>query len=158
MMQALRYPGHGLLHEILSTAQVSQQTTTHYTHSQCDTPNTVQSTGLTVSMWNGVRNTMKITCWMFVTDPKPCATHTCRMLCPHGFALDDDGCPRCQCYDPCSDTVCPSALRCELEDVTCFKQPCPPIPRCEYSVSPWSRALLNVVTVAHLVKKSPPLM
>lgn len=101
---------------------------------------------------------MKGSCQMFVTDPKPCAAHTCRMLCPHGFALDDDGCPRCQCHDPCSEIECPSALRCELEDVTCFKQPCPPIPRCEYRVSPCSRGLMNVVTVAQLVKKSPSLM
>ena len=69
---------------------------------------------------------------LFITDPKPCAAHTCRMLCPHGFALDDDGCPKCQCHDPCSEIQCPGALNCELEDVACIKQPCPPVPRCEY--------------------------
>ncbi|KAJ9582849.1 hypothetical protein L9F63_022808, partial [Diploptera punctata] len=63
------------------------------------------------------------------SDPKPCGAHTCRMLCPHGFSLNKDGCPMCQCYDPCNEIKCPGSLSCELEDVACVKQPCPPIPR-----------------------------
>ncbi|PNF36509.1 Amyloid beta A4 protein [Cryptotermes secundus] len=81
------------------------------------------------------------------TDPKPCAAHTCRMFCPHGFALGDDGCPRCQCHDPCSDIKCPGALSCELENVACLKQPCPPIPRCKRA-----RSLQNVCPVGEPLK------
>ncbi|XP_067012696.2 thyroglobulin [Anabrus simplex] len=65
------------------------------------------------------------------TNPKPCGSATCRMLCPHGFALQDDGCPRCECRDPCQDVKCPGSLSCQLEDVACANQPCPPIPRCK---------------------------
>ncbi|XP_069681934.1 balbiani ring protein 3-like [Periplaneta americana] len=81
------------------------------------------------------------------TNPKPCAAHTCRMLCPHGFALDADGCPKCQCYDPCNEVKCPGALSCELEDVACVKQPCPPIPRCKRA-----RSLENVCPVGEPLK------
>ncbi|GLH00224.1 Papilin [Gryllus bimaculatus] len=73
------------------------------------------------------------------SDPKPCGSHTCRMLCPHGFALYDDGCPKCECRDPCADVKCPGKLSCQLEDVACAKQPCPPIPKCKRA-----RSLENV--------------
>ncbi|XP_063231610.1 balbiani ring protein 3-like [Bacillus rossius redtenbacheri] len=65
------------------------------------------------------------------SDPRPCSAATCRMLCPHGFALAEDGCPKCQCYDPCSEVKCPKATQCQLEDVACFRQPCPPVPKCK---------------------------
>jgi hypothetical protein len=155
MMQALKYLERGLPHESLSTAQVISQSQ-GVTHASTVTLLMVPSKQIWLLMyveWSKDYNE----CFL-VTDRQPCAAHTCRMLCPHGFVLDDDGCPRCQCHDPCSEIECPSALSCELEDVTCFKQPCPPIPRCEYGLSPWSTKLLNVVIFAHLVKKYPPLM
>ncbi|XP_045483161.1 balbiani ring protein 3-like [Harmonia axyridis] len=65
------------------------------------------------------------------TAPKPCADHTCRMFCPHGFALDKDGCPLCRCRDPCTDIKCPNALECQLEDLACADPPCPPVPTCK---------------------------
>jgi len=134
----LRCQGHVLLPEILSTVQVS-----HKHHSVLDfiEISTVKVGGLIIprgdwisvidafiNMW---KSEMKIML-LFIADPKPCAAHTCRMLCPHGFALDDAGCPRCQCHDPCSEVQCPNALSCELEEVACSKHPCPPVPRCEY--------------------------
>ncbi|XP_019877040.1 balbiani ring protein 3 [Aethina tumida] len=65
------------------------------------------------------------------TAPKPCADHTCRMFCPHGFALAKDGCPQCRCRDPCDDVRCPNALECHLEELACADPPCPPIPTCK---------------------------
>ncbi|XP_017786716.1 PREDICTED: balbiani ring protein 3-like [Nicrophorus vespilloides] len=65
------------------------------------------------------------------TAPKPCAAHTCRMFCPHGFALAKDGCPLCKCRDPCEDVKCPDALACQLEELSCKDPPCPPIPTCK---------------------------
>lgn len=65
------------------------------------------------------------------TAPKDCAAHTCRMLCPHGFALAEDGCPLCKCRDPCDDVKCPDSLSCHLDDLPCSDPPCPPIPSCK---------------------------
>uniref|UniRef100_A0A1Y1L736 Thyroglobulin type-1 domain-containing protein n=1 Tax=Photinus pyralis TaxID=7054 RepID=A0A1Y1L736_PHOPY len=65
------------------------------------------------------------------TAPKPCAGHTCRMFCPHGFALNDDGCPLCKCRDPCENVKCPKTLDCQLEELACSDPPCPPIPTCK---------------------------
>ncbi|CAG9764049.1 unnamed protein product [Ceutorhynchus assimilis] len=65
------------------------------------------------------------------TAPKPCAEATCRMFCPHGFALTKDGCPMCRCRDPCDDINCPNALECHLEELACADPPCPPVPTCK---------------------------
>lgn len=64
--------------------------------------------------------------------PKPCADHTCRMFCPHGFALAQDGCPLCRCRDPCDGIKCPNSLECHLEELACADPPCPPVPTCKY--------------------------
>nr|XP_022902311.1 balbiani ring protein 3 [Onthophagus taurus] len=76
------------------------------------------------------------------TAPKLCAAHTCRMFCPHGFALTDEGCPLCRCRDPCEDIKCPDSLACHLEDLTCADPPCPPIPTCKRG-----RSLENICPV-----------
>ncbi|KAF7274591.1 hypothetical protein GWI33_012730, partial [Rhynchophorus ferrugineus] len=65
------------------------------------------------------------------TAPKRCSEATCRMFCPHGFALDREGCPKCHCRDPCDDIRCPHALECHLEELACADPPCPPVPTYE---------------------------
>ncbi|XP_018322456.1 balbiani ring protein 3 isoform X2 [Agrilus planipennis] len=76
------------------------------------------------------------------TDPKPCASHTCRMYCPHGFALAPDGCPLCKCRDPCENIKCPNSLDCQLEELACADPPCPPVPTCKRG-----RSLENICPV-----------
>ncbi|CAH1111232.1 unnamed protein product [Psylliodes chrysocephalus] len=76
------------------------------------------------------------------TAPKPCADHTCRMFCPHGFALTQDGCPLCKCRDPCDGIRCPNTLECHLDDLACADPPCPPIPTCKRG-----RSLENICPV-----------
>ena len=34
-----------------------------------------------------------------------CSATTCRMWCPAGRMLGDDGCEKCQCRNPCQDKV-----------------------------------------------------
>ncbi|XP_066152915.1 uncharacterized protein [Euwallacea fornicatus] len=76
------------------------------------------------------------------TAPKPCADATCRMFCPHGFALTKEGCPMCRCRDPCDDVNCPNALECHLEELACADPPCPPVPTCKKG-----RSLENICPV-----------
>jgi hypothetical protein len=102
-----------------------------------------------------IRNSVVAEC-SCVTDLKPCAAHTCRMLCPHGFAVGHDGCPRCQCYDPCSDIKCPGLLSCELENVECIKPPCLPVPKCEHILSLFHKAQKAHSVTALCTLKFPP--
>ncbi|XP_045033793.1 LOW QUALITY PROTEIN: uncharacterized protein LOC116929499 [Daphnia magna] len=69
------------------------------------------------------------------TNPKPCAGLLCRMLCPYEFELDSEGCPLCQCRDPCRGVKCPGSQTCQLEEMPCAKEPCPPVPTCKQARS-----------------------
>ncbi|MPC98000.1 hypothetical protein E2C01_093350 [Portunus trituberculatus] len=53
------------------------------------------------------------------------------MLCPYAFELDEEGCPLCQCHDPCRHVTCPGDTACTLEEEPCDMEPCPPLPSCE---------------------------
>lgn len=54
------------------------------------------------------------------------------MYCPAGFARDPrSGCPKCQCRDPCEGIDCPGGQSCQLLQVTCLTEPCPPVPTCK---------------------------
>lgn len=65
-------------------------------------------------------------------EPLHCADSACRMLCPSGFARDSQtGCPVCRCRDPCSGLECPNGQSCQLQEVTCKSEPCPPLPTCK---------------------------
>lgn len=61
-----------------------------------------------------------------------CPASSCRMYCPAGFARDErNGCPKCQCRDPCAGIDCPGGQSCQLQEVTCTADPCPPVPTCK---------------------------
>jgi len=88
---------------------------------------------------------------MFEIEPKPCAGLLCRMLCPYDFELDEEGCPLCQCRDPCRGIKCPGSETCQLEEVPCLKEPCPPVPTCNTSspICKISKFYFSVVAYIH---------
>lgn len=42
-----------------------------------------------------------------------CAGYICEIFCKHGHMLDTNGCPMCQCFDPCKDVTCGSNSVCQ---------------------------------------------
>lgn len=65
------------------------------------------------------------------SNPRPCNGPMCRMLCPHGFHLDENGCEYCECRNVCKGVKCPGGTQCEVEEVPCSVDPCPPVPSCK---------------------------
>ncbi|XP_017874547.1 PREDICTED: uncharacterized protein LOC108621630 [Drosophila arizonae] len=54
------------------------------------------------------------------------------MFCPSGFARDPEtGCSVCRCRDPCDGLECPRGQTCQLQEVQCKSEPCPPLPTCK---------------------------
>lgn len=59
-----------------------------------------------------------------------CPSPTCRLGCDYGYVLSEDGCPTCQCRDPCTSIQCEPDDRCQLVEVSCDDRHCPPVPVC----------------------------
>lgn len=69
-------------------------------------------------------------------EPEHCNASACRMFCPSGFARDaETGCTVCRCRDPCDGLDCPNGQTCQLQEVQCKSEPCPPLPTCKKSRS-----------------------
>lgn len=65
-------------------------------------------------------------------EPDHCPASACRMFCSSGFARDEQsGCSLCRCRDPCQGIECPHEHICQLTEVKCKVEPCPPIPTCK---------------------------
>jgi hypothetical protein len=76
-----------------------------------------------------------------VPDPAPLPTPpacgaVCQVFCEFGNVLDEKGCPTCFCNpppkpaDPCATVRCAAGTHCEVENVQCFAEPCPPSTVC----------------------------
>lgn len=65
-----------------------------------------------------------------IWETSECLDLTCRMGCDYGFVLEDDGCPSCQCRDPCATVACNQDEHCQLVEVSCKDHYCPPVPAC----------------------------
>ncbi|CAB3405792.1 unnamed protein product [Caenorhabditis bovis] len=76
--------------------------------------------------------------------PPPCPKHDCRPIkCEYGFKKDSNGCPTCNCVDPCENVSCPSDSICVPTSVPCVIKPCPTIPRCIINPCPASETIRN---------------
>ncbi|XP_067130970.1 uncharacterized protein [Centruroides vittatus] len=61
-------------------------------------------------------------------EPRDCGS-LCRMLCPYGFKLAEDGCYTCECRNPCDNIICPADQECVIRNESC-KGVCTPLPIC----------------------------
>ncbi|XP_037809607.1 uncharacterized protein LOC119602262 isoform X1 [Lucilia sericata] len=78
----------------------------------------------------GTRNATKAA--VQCKEPANCPASACRMFCPSGFARDPQtGCSQCRCRDPCDGINCPNGQSCQLMEVNCKTEPCPPVPTCK---------------------------
>ncbi|XP_055903393.1 uncharacterized protein LOC129939416 isoform X2 [Eupeodes corollae] len=65
-------------------------------------------------------------------EPKNCSVSNCRMFCESGFERDArSGCSVCRCRNPCDGLECPNGEVCQIQEVKCKNEPCPPIPTCK---------------------------
>lgn len=78
----------------------------------------------------GTRNATKAN--VQCKEPENCPASACRMFCPSGFSRDPKtGCTQCRCRDPCDGLTCPNGQSCQLVEVKCKTEPCPPVPTCK---------------------------
>lgn len=76
-------------------------------------------------------NTTEIDCEEIRGITKMCETITCTLECPYGREVDEAGCDKCQCRDPCTDVTCGPKKICTMVDVNCGEgQNCPQVPAC----------------------------
>ncbi|KAJ9582850.1 hypothetical protein L9F63_022809 [Diploptera punctata] len=60
-----------------------------------------------------------------------CLDLTCRLGCDYGFQLDrDTRCPLCECRNPCDGVTCSVGESCQMVEVNCEGEYCPPVPAC----------------------------
>lgn len=65
-------------------------------------------------------------------EPENCSISNCRMFCESGFDRDArSGCSVCKCRNPCDGLECPNGEVCQIQEVKCKNEPCPPIPTCK---------------------------
>ncbi|VDK25827.1 unnamed protein product [Anisakis simplex] len=61
-----------------------------------------------------------------------CSPSICTKQCEYGFEVSFDGCPLCECLNPCKNVHCAQKQICVMSDVQCFQQShCPKQPRCK---------------------------
>lgn len=72
--------------------------------------------------------------------PRDCGS-LCRMLCPYGFKLTEDGCHTCECRNPCDNIACLPDQECIIRNESC-RDICTPLPIC----SKKARSLENFCT------------
>lgn len=69
-------------------------------------------------------------------ETSECLELTCRLGCDYGFVISSETqCPMCQCRNPCQDVTCGEGLECQMVDVACDNDYCPPVPACKYLYS-----------------------
>ncbi|XP_077995049.1 uncharacterized protein LOC144448627 isoform X2 [Glandiceps talaboti] len=61
-----------------------------------------------------------------------CDAPVCNLgdMCKFGYKADQNGCPICQCFDPCEGIQCPGGTECHAMHVLCSSKDCSGIPQC----------------------------
>ena len=88
----------------------------------CDDDNLPSSSNLFTSRSGGLRGISNDGC-----GPAPVCSSA---SCDYGFKTDVNGCPTCQCDDPCLQLACPEGKECVMRPENCTGRHCPLHPQC----------------------------
>lgn len=62
-----------------------------------------------------------------------CARALCAAVCEYGYKTGADGCPTCECDDPCAGFPCPKDEECiRVKEAQCVGDLCSGYPICKY--------------------------
>lgn len=62
-----------------------------------------------------------------------CDRNICASICEYGFRVGQDGCPTCECDDPCEGFTCKDGEECiPAKEQSCQEDFCPSYPVCQY--------------------------
>uniref|UniRef100_A0A914XIE0 Uncharacterized protein n=1 Tax=Plectus sambesii TaxID=2011161 RepID=A0A914XIE0_9BILA len=83
--------------------------------------------------------------------PQNCAAHR---RCEYGNELDTNGCPTCECLNPCRNVRCPHPFQvCVLDKVECTSTDfdnCLPVPKCLVNACPQGQPLVDPKTLSRV--------
>ena len=77
--------------------------------------------------------------------PRSCPVTSCAKHCVFGPEMTDyDGCPTCECKNPCLNVQCPLNHVCRFVSVQCFLSSCTPVVKCILNACPRGEPLHQV--------------
>lgn len=74
-----------------------------------------------------------------------CARALCAGVCEYGYKTGTDGCPTCECDDPCAGYPCPDGEECvRVRDADCSSELCTGYPVCKYTFLIYSPTIVEI--------------
>uniref|UniRef100_A0A7E4UXH3 WAP domain-containing protein n=1 Tax=Panagrellus redivivus TaxID=6233 RepID=A0A7E4UXH3_PANRE len=76
--------------------------------------------------------------------PRNCPIMSCTRRCLFGPEMDNNGCPTCECKNPCRTVACPINHVCRIVPIKCFLSTCSPVAKCILNVCPRGEPLERI--------------
>ncbi|CAD5113765.1 DgyrCDS2934 [Dimorphilus gyrociliatus] len=81
---------------------------------------------------------------------------TCKTFCPNGYKVDNKGCRKCECHNPCDYITCERNYKCEPYFLSCSSLPCivkeaACIPKCQSEQQVALRTVYNNPTELFMI-------
>lgn len=78
-----------------------------------------------------------------------CSRALCAGICEYGYKTGADGCPTCECDDPCAGYPCKDGEECvRVKDSECTGELCTGYPVCKYFISCISLRLCEILEMS----------